>query len=63
MRVLVTGAAGFIGSHLLHRLQRIGVNVHGIDNFSSYYSTEYKKLRLKGLNLEISKDLTVCDIF
>ena len=62
MRVLVTGAAGFIGSHLLHRLQRMGVSVHGIDNFSSYYSTEYKKLRLKSLKLEISKDLTVCDI-
>jgi UDP-N-acetylglucosamine 4-epimerase len=32
---LVTGVAGFIGSHLLHRLLRLGQNVIGLDNFST----------------------------
>ena len=35
MKVLVTGAAGFIGSNLVDRLLESGVQVHGVDNFST----------------------------
>jgi len=43
MRVLVTGAAGFIGSHLCERLIERGDQVCGIDNFNSYYAPEQKR--------------------
>ena len=36
MRVLVTGAAGFIGSHLCERLVDLGYQVTGIDAFVPY---------------------------
>lgn len=48
-RVLVTGAAGFIGFHLAKRLLRDGVGVIGIDNLNSYYDVGLKKARLKEL--------------
>lgn len=44
MRMLVTGAAGFIGSHLAERLQGLGHETIGFDNFSSYYAPELKEL-------------------
>ncbi|MCK5401254.1 MAG: NAD-dependent epimerase/dehydratase family protein, partial [Flavobacteriaceae bacterium] len=37
MKILVTGAAGFIGSHTAERLQDLGNEVIGVDNFSDYY--------------------------
>ncbi len=40
---LVTGAAGFIGSHLCERLLSLGSRVTGVDNFDDYYSPELKK--------------------
>lgn len=43
MHVLVTGAAGFIGSHLAERLTRDGHRVVGLDSFSPYYSVELKR--------------------
>ena len=42
MKVLVTGAAGFIGSHMAELLQRNGFSVTGLDNFSDYYSPQLK---------------------
>ncbi|MDA3787409.1 MAG: NAD-dependent epimerase [Desulfobacula sp.] len=46
MKVLVTGAAGFIGFNLTARLLREGVNVCGIDNLNDYYDVNLKKTRL-----------------
>jgi UDP-glucuronate 4-epimerase len=43
MRILVTGAAGFIGSHLCERLTANGHYVWGLDNFDDYYSTAIKR--------------------
>ena len=37
MSILVTGAAGFIGSHVARALLARGERVLGIDNFSDYY--------------------------
>lgn len=45
MKILLTGAAGFIGSHMRKALESQGHTVLGIDNFSSYYSVDYKKTR------------------
>lgn len=42
MKVLVTGAAGFIGSHTAERLVDAGHEVRGLDNFDSYYSRPLK---------------------
>lgn len=49
MTVLVTGCAGFIGSHLAEALLKKGSNVIGVDNFDPYYSVELKKLNIKAL--------------
>jgi UDP-glucuronate 4-epimerase len=49
MKVLLTGAAGFIGMHCAKRLLARGDEVLGIDNLSSYYSVELKKDRLREL--------------
>ena len=49
MAFLVTGAAGFIGSHLCERLLARGEEVVGIDNLNAYYSVDLKKARLARL--------------
>jgi nucleoside-diphosphate-sugar epimerase len=46
-RVVVTGAAGFIGSHLCDRLLALGHEVVGIDSFSDYYGRARKKQNLE----------------
>ena len=46
MRVLVTGTAGFIGSHVAVRLLERGDEVIGFDNLSDYYDVGIKKARL-----------------
>ena len=45
MRVLVTGAAGFIGAAVSHHLLERGDEVIGLDNFDTYYSVALKKAR------------------
>jgi UDP-glucuronate 4-epimerase len=51
-RILVTGAAGFIGFHLSLHLKNRGDFVIGLDNFNSYYDPELKKARAKILEEE-----------
>ena len=45
MKILVTGAAGFIGMHLALRLARDGADVTGVDNFDPYYDVALKRAR------------------
>ena len=47
MRTVVTGAAGFVGSHLCDRLLQDGHQVAGIDCFSDYYSRTLKERNLE----------------
>jgi UDP-glucuronate 4-epimerase len=49
MRVLVTGAAGFIGSHLSERLIARGDEVVGLDNFDAFYPRAIKERNLAAL--------------
>jgi UDP-glucuronate 4-epimerase len=52
-KILVTGCAGFIGSHVCEYLLKRGDNVIGIDNLNNYYNVEQKEN-----NLEILKKFT-----
>lgn len=49
VRVLVTGIAGFIGSHVAHALVARGDTVIGIDNFNDYYDVALKRDRVAAL--------------
>lgn len=53
-KVLVTGAAGFIGFHLAKRLLSLGASVCGIDNLNDYYDVSLKEARLTILEKETS---------
>ena len=48
-RVLVTGAAGFIGSHAAQRLLADGYQVVGVDNFCDFYDRKWKEMNLRGI--------------
>jgi len=56
MKILVTGAAGFIGSHTCERLHDLGHQVVGLDNFNDYYSLKLKTLNEKAL---LEKGITI----
>lgn len=45
----MTGAAGFIGFHLAHRLLQDGMQVYGVDNLNDYYAVTLKRDRLAQL--------------
>ena len=62
MKILVTGAAGFIGSALAQRLVGAGHQVTAIDNFSDYYDVNLKKLRIKSLLEPVGLQVTNLDI-
>lgn len=60
-RVMVTGAAGFIGASIASRLIKKGLNVRGIDNFSDYYHPGLKRHHTKKLGLDnFISDLDIC---
>ena len=59
MRYLVTGAAGFIGSHLVELLESRGHDVAGIDCFTDYYDPALKEANAAGreiLRLDLAED-------
>jgi UDP-glucuronate 4-epimerase len=54
-KVLVTGAAGFIGHHLSKLLEKNNFQVIGIDNINDYYDQKLKLARLEDMAIETSK--------
>ena len=59
---LVTGAAGFIGSHLCERLVAHGYRVTGVDSFNDFYPRERKEANLAGLRQVPAFELVECDL-
>lgn len=55
MKILVTGIAGFIGSHTAERLLSLGHEVVGVDNFCDYYSLELKQLNARAVESKGAK--------
>jgi len=62
VKVLVTGAAGFIGSTLAHRLLDRGDEVVGIDNLNDYYDVRLKQARLERLRARAGFEFQKLDI-
>lgn len=63
MKVLITGAAGFIGSHLAEKLVKENFEVIGVDNFNNYYDSELKRLNAKHISEQGVKiiEVDLCD--
>ncbi len=62
MAVLVTGAAGFIGSHLSARLVDEGNDVIGVDSFTDYYDPALKRRNISGLLADPRFRLVTADL-
>jgi len=62
MQYLITGAAGFIGSFLCHKLAKEGNKIIAIDNFSNYYDVGLKNNRVKELLKPLKIDVINLDI-
>ncbi len=62
MRAVITGTAGFIGSHLAERLVGDGWEVTGLDAFTAYYDPADKDANLAGLREEPRFDLIRADL-
>ncbi|WP_239745295.1 NAD-dependent epimerase [Mammaliicoccus sp. F-M27] len=71
MKILITGTAGFIGSHLSKKLISQGHEIVGIDNINDYYDVTIKEDRLKSIGTEnftfykinLEDDASMDDIF
>jgi len=61
-KVLVTGAAGFIGSHVSKSLLKQGYQVLGLDNLNDYYDVKLKKDRLAWFDDEPNFEFTQLDL-
>ncbi len=61
-RILITGAAGFIGAALSHRLLDRGDDVFGIDNLNDYYDVNLKLARLQTLQCRSGFHFAAADI-
>ncbi len=62
MKILVTGAAGFIGSHLTERLLKEGHAVTGVDSFDAFYDPQIKRRNIAGALEHPSFNLVEADI-
>src|SRR5436305_7966740 len=58
MRIIVTGGAGFIGSHLAEKLLAVGHEVVILDDFNDFYDPQIKDANIAGF----AKDVTVCRV-
>src|SRR5947208_1730811 len=58
MRIMVTGGAGFIGSHLAEKLLAVGHEVVILDDFNDFYDPQIKDANIAGF----AKDVTVCRV-
>src|SRR3982750_3451198 len=58
MNVLVTGGAGFIGSHLVERLLADGHSVAIVDDFNDYYDPQIKRANISA----VAKDIAVHEV-
>ena len=64
MKILITGAAGFIGSHLCEKLLNRGDTVIALDNFNDYYNTKRKHANVHQLRNHpccILREADICD--
>jgi len=62
MKAVITGAAGFIGSHLTERLLRDGYTVVGIDSFDTFYDPQIKRRNIEAALQHPNFDLVEADI-
>ena len=62
MKILVTGAAGFIGMHTAQRLVERGHTVVGLDNFNDYYAVTLKRARAARLRNLASFEMREMDL-
>lgn len=54
LNILITGAAGFIGFHLVQALKQYGHQIVGIDNLNDYYDSQLKLDRLKAMGFDVT---------